>query len=184
MKKKLTALALALALALGLAACGGSKAETTAASAGTEAAAETTTAAAPETTAAKTEAEAEETTAVTKAAPAAASEDVGKWTIYEYEANGNKVSHDMLVTAGMGNTYLELYEDGTGKLNLFQSLLDITWKPGEITVYGTSKYTYEIDGDTLNMDMQGVYYTMVRDGSAGSGASSGSSTGAKGSLSP
>ena len=179
--KRALALFLTVALmAAGLAACGGSKAETTAAPAGTEAAAETTTAAAPETTAAiETEAEAEETTAVTKAAPAAASEDVGKWTIYEYEANGNKVSHDMLVTAGMGDTYLELYEDGTGKLNLFQSLLDITWKPGEITVYGTSKYTYEIDGDTLNMDMQGVYYTMVRDGSAGSGASSGSSTGAK-----
>ena len=178
----------AVSAAAMLGACGGSggsaetaAATTAAASTAAETAKETEKATEAETKAeieVETKAEETEAAEVTKAAPAA-SGDVGKWTIYEYEANGNKVSHDMLVTAGMGDTYLELYEDGTGKFNLFQSLLDITWKPGEITVYGTSKYTYEIDGDTLNMDMQGVYYTMVRDGSAGSGASSGSSTGAK-----
>ncbi len=98
------------------------------------------------------------------------SEDVGKYVIYEYEANGNKVSHDMLEQAGMGDTYLELKEDGTGKLKLFDSELDITWKSGVVTVYGTSEYTYTIDGDTLNLDMQGVYYTMIREG--GSAAAS------------
>lgn len=145
-----------LASVLTLEACSGSgnkEAETTKAE--TEAA--TTT---PEVT--KTAAETK--TAETKDEKTAG--DAGKYVIYEYEGNGNKVDHNMLTEAGMGDTWLELYEDGTGKFNLFQSLLDITWEPGEITIYGTSKYTYTIDGDTLKLDMQGVNYTMIRDGSA------------------
>ena len=43
---------------------------------------------------------------------AGSSGDLGKYVIYEYEANGQKVGHDLLVTAGMGDTYLELKEDG------------------------------------------------------------------------
>ncbi len=98
--------------------------------------------------------------------PALASQ-AGYYTLYEYEANGIKVDHDMLVTAGMGDTYLDLKADGTGKFRLFESDLDITWEENKITVYGTSDYDFEINGDTLVMDMQGVYYTMKKgDGSA------------------
>ena len=156
----------ALALAT---ACGGKKEEAAAATA-----AETTAAASgaeKETAAKETEKETEKATEAeiseTKDAEAAASaesSDAGKYVIYEYEGNGNKVSHETLVAAGMGDTYLELYPDGTGQLMLFQSLLDSTWVPGEVTVYGSSKYTYEIEGDTLYLDMQGVYYTMVKEG--------------------
>ena len=92
--------------------------------------------------------------------------DAGKYLIYEYEAGGHKVSHDMLVESGMGDTYLELYPDGTGKMNLFQQIVDLTWKPGVITVFGTSNYIYEIKDGTLYLDMQGVYYTMLPDGAA------------------
>ncbi len=95
--------------------------------------------------------------------PALASQ-AGYYTLYEYEANGIKVDHDMLVTAGMGDTYLDLKADGTGKFRLFESDLDITWEENKITVYGTSDYDFEINGDTLVMDMQGVYYTMKKEG--------------------
>ena len=195
---RLAAALTALMLAAGsLAACGGSgssdaKAPETTAAAAAETTAAETTAEAKETTAAETKAEetkaeetkAEETEAEAKETEAAKEEaaaeagDAGRYVIWEYEGNGNKVTHDILVAAGMGDTWLELYEDGTGKFNLFQTPLDITWKPGVITVYGTSNYTYEIEGDTLYMDMQGVYYTMKKEGGAVSGGS-GSSAGGK-----
>lgn len=93
-------------------------------------------------------------------------DQAGYYTLYEYEANGTKVDHDMLELSGMGDTYLELKNDGTGTFRLFSSDLDITWEKNKITVYGTSDYDFEIDGDTLVMDMQGVYYTMVKEGGA------------------
>ena len=150
-------------------ACGGKKEEPAAAA---ETVAET---AAETEKASETEKETEAVTAEESAAEeeakaeSAESSDAGKYVIYEYEGNGNKVSHETLVAAGMGDTYLKLNPDGTGQLMLFQSLLDITWVPGEVTVYGTSKYTYEIEGDTLYLDMQGVYYTMKKEGGASSG---------------
>ncbi|MBO5597245.1 MAG: hypothetical protein J5943_01390 [Oribacterium sp.] len=162
MKKKLRKGLLTAALLtafLTLAACGGSDSKT----AETAKAAETTRAPVAAKTVAATQAKPDETKETKEEKK---SGDAGKYLIYEYESNGHKVDHGMLTEAGMGDTWLELYEDGTGKFNLFKSMLDITWKPGEITVYGTSKYTYELDGDTLNLDMQGVYYTMKRDGSA------------------
>ena len=184
-KKSRMLLAFLAAALLALTACGGGSGSAPATTAAAEKAAPAETAAAAETPAAETKAaetKAAETPAETKAVAA----DVGHYDIYEYEAGGNKVSHEMLVQAGMGDTWLELYEDGTGKMNLFQTPLDLTWKPGEITVYGTSKYTYKLDGDTLSMDMQGVYYTMKKAGGeagafAGSQESSGSQTAAAGS---
>ena len=144
------------------------EAETTAAESAQ--AAETT--AAVETTAA---AEAAKGNAAAKAS--AQSGDIGKYDIYEYEAAGQKVSHEMLQVAGMGKTYLELKDGGEAELYLFDQKLDCTWEPGVVTVYGTSKYTYTIDGDTLTLDMAGVTYTMKREG--GAGASSGGSGAAK-----
>lgn len=160
-----------LAAALALSACGGQK------DAGTEKSAETA-AAAEESAEEKTEAAQEEKQDDSKEKTAGEkkkaeksdeidSADAGKYLIYEYTGNGTTVSYDMLKTAGMGDTYLELAPDGTGTLFLYQTAADITWKPGEVTIYGSSKYTYTIEGDTLYLDMQGVQYTMKRDGSAG-----------------
>lgn len=173
MKKRNLLLMSVVAASLVFAACGGGQdssksktEETTAAEAAEEkkeekADAAETEAPAEEKEEAKAEAKAEE-----KKEEKAGAADAGKYTIYEYTGNGHTVTYDMLKDAGMGDTYLELAPDGTGKLNLFQSLLDITWEPGEVTVYGTSKYTYTIDGDTLLLDMQGVQYTMKREGGA------------------
>ncbi len=92
------------------------------------------------------------------------STDAGKYLLYEYEAGGQVMGQELLAEAGMGDTYLELKPDGSGKLNLFTELLDITWKPGTVTVYGTTDYPYTLDGDKLTLDMQGVKYTMLREG--------------------
>ena len=98
-------------------------------------------------------------------------EDIGKYLIEEYEANGQTVDHDTLVTAGMGETYLDLQAGGKGELLLFDKTVDITWKKGVVTVYGTSDYTYTRDGDTLILDMQGVTYTMIREGGSATASS-------------
>ncbi len=105
----------------------------------------------------------DETSAETEQGDPGLASQAGYYTLYEYEANGTKVDHDTLVTAGMGDTYLDLKADGTGVFRLFQSNLDITWGKNRITVYGTSNYDFEINGDTLVMDMQGVYYTMKKE---------------------
>ena len=137
-----------------------------------------------ETTAAETTA-AETTAAETKKAGevktgAESSGDLGKYTIYEYEANGQKVGHDMLVTAGMGDTYLELKEDGKADFYLFNQKVDVTWEPGTLIAYGTSKWPFKIDGDTLTLDMAGVTYIMKKDGSASSGGAAAADTGKTG----
>ncbi len=114
------------------------------------------------------DAQPEEDAAAQDAAPsddsAIRTEDAGKYMIYEYEANGQKVDHATLETAGMGETYLDLKEDGTGELLLFDQKIDVTWKNGIVTVYGTTDYTYTRVDDTLTLDMAGVTYTMIREG--------------------
>ena len=159
--------------------------ETTEADAGTTAA-ETKAA---ETTAAETKAEettaAETTAAVTTAAETTAAETAAaetkaaagngkeaagapRYALWEYSANGMTVSHDLLVTAGMGDTYIEFRDDHTGTFMLYNTEMEFTWNDKEIVVFGTTKYPYTISGDTLTLDMQGVKYTMKRDDSAGS----------------
>ena len=181
MKKTWIAGLLAAVMVLSLTACGGGSdskpAETTAAAAQTEAAEtkeeKTEKAETPAEKAETKEEKKEEKTddAKSKVDPAVAA-DAGFYEIYEYEANGNKVDHGTLVTAGMGDTHLDLKEDGTGKFMLFTEELDITWKPGIITVYGTTNYTYEIEGDTMYLDMVGVHYTFKKTGGASASDSS------------
>lgn len=144
--------------AAGTTAAGTKAAETTAA----ETKAEDTTAA--ETTAAET------TAAETGAASGDSKESAGapRYALWEYSANGTTVSHDLLVTAGMGDTYVEFRDDHTGTFMLYNTAMEFTWNDKEIVVFGTTKYPYTISGDTLNLDMQGVKYTMKRDDSAGS----------------
>ncbi len=91
-----------------------------------------------------------------------------KYVLWEYSANGMTVNHDLLVTSGMGDTYIELRDDHTGTFLLFNTPVEVTWNDKEILMYGVSKYPYTIKGDTLTLDMQGVKYTMKRDDSAGS----------------
>ena len=155
-----------LVLAMSLAGCGGSD-DT---SVKTEATTQTTTAA-KEDTEDKTEAATEEKTEAAEGDKAVASGSVGRYALYEYEANGQVVTNDLLKQAGMDKTYIELKEDGTGEFNLYDQLLDITWKEGEITCYGTSKYGFTVDGDTLTLDMQGVKYVMNHEGGSTADAS-------------
>ena len=164
----------ALVMALSLSACGNkadegsSDKDNTVTEAATEAATESAGA-----TDEKTEASSEAAGSTEEKVETAKADSgvVGRYNLFEYEANGQTVTNDLLKQAGMDKTYLELYEDGTGKFNLFESLLDITWKDGKITVYGTSDYGFTVEGDTLKLDMQGMIYTMNRDGSVSADAS-------------
>ncbi|MBQ7535927.1 MAG: hypothetical protein IJT43_09990 [Stomatobaculum sp.] len=142
----------------------------------TEAAAAETTTAAETTAAAETTKAAAETAKAAAAAAAGQSSDLGKYMIYEYEAGGQKVTYDILKVAGMGDTYLELKDGGEAELYLFNQKVDVTWEPGVVIAYGTSRWPYTIDGDTLTLDMAGVTYVMKRDGSAPAGGSSAAAT--------
>ncbi|MBR4760021.1 MAG: hypothetical protein IK078_07750 [Lachnospiraceae bacterium] len=158
MKKRMIVCLLAGSLALMLAACGSKGGEETNQPETNEAA---DMANADD---AQPEEDTAEQTTPTSDDSAITTEDVGKYMIYEYEANGQKVDHATLETAGMGETYLDLKEDGTGELLLFDQKIDVTWRNGIVTVYGTTDYTYTRVDDTLTLDMAGVTYTMVREG--------------------
>ena len=185
--RKLLSAVLAASMVLSMTACGGSQPAATTAAPAAETKAEETKAAeakaeetkAEETTAAETtaaETTAAETTAAetaaaeTKAAAGNGKEAAGapRYALWEYSANGMTVSHDLLVTAGMGDTYIEFRDDHTGTFMLYNTEMEFTWNDKEIVVFGTTKYPYTISGDTLTLDMQGVKYTMKRDDSAGS----------------
>ena len=177
-KMKMWAALVLTGVMLAATACGGGSSAPATTAAATEKAAEAETTKAAETekaeeTEAEEKAEAEET-------KAAATGDEGKYMVFEYESNGNKVNHDTLVASGMGDTYLWLKPGGEAELYLFNQSIDATWKPGVVTTYGTADYTYELDGDTLTLDMAGVTYIMKRDDAAVLTASSGGSQTASG----
>lgn len=174
MKRKLVMFLLAFSATATLLACGGTKEASAAETSKKETEKVETTAAAVKET--KKEKKEEESGKAEKAAEKTSSKDVGHYEIYEYTGNGNTVTHEMLVQAGMGDTYLDLRDDGTGELCLFTTVLDITWKEGSIKVYGTTDYTYTLDGDTLILDMAGVQYTMKKSGDASPAAAKPDST--------
>ncbi|ETP71849.1 hypothetical protein UYO_2163 [Lachnospiraceae bacterium JC7] len=168
MKRKLIMFLLALSASAAIIACGGTKEANAAETVQTETEkAETKAAAEKESKTEKKEAadKKEEKTSEKEALKGS-----GHYDIYEYTGNGHTVTHEMLVQAGMGDTYLDLRDDGTGELCLFTTVLDITWKEGSIKVYGTTDYTYTLDGDTLILDMAGVQYTMKKSGDAAAAA--------------
>ncbi|MBQ9437132.1 MAG: hypothetical protein IJU50_02255 [Lachnospiraceae bacterium] len=156
------------AVALSLAACGGSGSGNAQTEETKTETAEAETKSVPEEAEKEPETEAGETG--TGESTTEASGDEGKYIVFEYEANGQKVSHDMLEASGMSDTYLWLKPGGEAELYLFSQSVDATWKPGVVTAYGTSDYSYEIEGDTLTLDMAGVTYVMKRDASASGGA--------------
>ena len=90
-------------------------------------------------------------------------EDVGKYMISEYTVEKTTLDLDALKASGMDKTYLELKEDGTGTLFLYDKAEPITWEKGVVTIFETSEYTYKRDGDTLVLNMQGPEYTMIRE---------------------
>ncbi|MCR4891564.1 MAG: hypothetical protein K5989_05230 [Lachnospiraceae bacterium] len=158
----------AAAMSLGLTACGGG-----AASKPAEVASEAAVADKSIQEKAESEASTEPETASSAEAEDTAAEkgleDAGFYELYEYEANGTVVNRDTLETAGMGETSLDLKDDGTGTMVLYTESVDLTWTPGVIKAYGTTNYTYEIEGDKLILDMVGVKYTFVKaDGGAAS----------------
>ena len=87
--------------------------------------------------------------------------DAGRYDVYSMTANGETYTLDQLkeLYEGMGidfpDMYLQLNEDGTGKLVLGDDDSNkVEWKPGVIIANGEeAKYT--IDGDKLSMEKDG-----------------------------
>ena len=87
--------------------------------------------------------------------------DAGRYDIYSMTENGETRTVDQLkeLYEGMGidfpDMYLQLNEDGTGKLVLGDDDSNkVEWKPGVIIANGEeAKYT--IDGDKLSMEKDG-----------------------------
>ncbi len=101
-------------------------------------------------------------------APEKAEAASAKYSLYEYEVEGNKVSNDMLEASEIGETYLLLNNDGTGQFSLFDMPMDITWEDGKVIAPGNLEYPFELNGDTLTLDMQGMIFTMKLDEGAAS----------------
>ena len=87
--------------------------------------------------------------------------DAGRYDVYSMTENGQTYTLDQLkeLYEGMGidfpDMYLQLNEDGTGKLVLGDDDSNkVEWKPGVIIANGEeAKYT--IDGDKLSMEKDG-----------------------------
>ena len=87
--------------------------------------------------------------------------DAGRYDVYSMTENGQTYTSDQLkeLYEGMGidfpDMYLQLNEDGTGKLVLGDDDSNkVEWKPGVIIANGEeAKYT--IDGDKLSMEKDG-----------------------------
>ena len=87
--------------------------------------------------------------------------DAGRYDVYSMTENGETRTVDQLkeLYEGMGidfpDMYLQLNEDGTGKLVLGDDDSNkVEWKPGVIIANGEeAKYT--IDGDKLSMEKDG-----------------------------
>ena len=87
--------------------------------------------------------------------------DAGRYDVYSMTANGETYTLDQLkeLYEGMGidfpDMYLQLNEDGTGKLVLGDDDSNkVEWKPGVISADG-EEVKYTIDGDKLSMEKDG-----------------------------
>ena len=87
--------------------------------------------------------------------------DAGRYDVYSMTENGQTYTLDQLkeLYEGMGidfpDMYLQLNEDGTGKLVLGDDDSNkVEWKPGVISADG-EEVKYTIDGDKLSMEKDG-----------------------------
>ena len=87
--------------------------------------------------------------------------DVGYYTVTSVSDGEDAFDAEWLALLGADEWYLELREDGTGTLNMYDEEMKITWKPGSITMDGeTMKYT--LKGDTLTLTEDGAEIVFTR----------------------
>lgn len=155
----------------GITACGGKTTETQA----------------PATEAAQTVAvsEAAETEAQTEAETEAAAPEVGSYIIYSAQSGDtDPMDRETLEAFGFSddNTYMEIKDDGTLFIKLYDKDENGTWGDGKMSIQDTD-YTYEMDGDLITFtsgtgDGEATYTFQKSDAAAASESSSEESTAA------
>ena len=85
----------------------------------------------------------------------------------EMSMEGNDTVYDCL-SMGMtpDDTNLQINKDGSGTLTMGGTPTNMEFSNGTVSAWGTKLYTYEIvSADELKLDMQGIVYTFLREGS-------------------
>ncbi|MBQ6129023.1 MAG: hypothetical protein IJI51_05135, partial [Lachnospiraceae bacterium] len=97
----------------------------------------------------------------------------GKWTLYNVNQNGKVYMEDELKDKGI-EAWIEMNDDGTGRIDLVGQLMDMEWDDGVITVPDNGEgereqYTYSISNEYLVLVDEGMVLTFIHeDGSPSS----------------
>lgn len=99
----------------------------------------------------------------------------GKWTLYNVNQNGKVYMEDELKDKGI-EAWIEMNDDGTGRIDLVGQLMDMEWDDGVITVPDNGEgereqYTYSISNEYLVLVDEGMVLTFIHEGGSPSSPS-------------
>lgn len=94
----------------------------------------------------------------------------GRWILYNVNQNGKVYMEDELKDKGI-EAWIEMNDDGTGRIDLVGQLMDMEWSEGKITVPDNGEgvreeYTYTISNEYLVLVDEGMVLTFIQDGGA------------------
>ncbi|MBR3364053.1 MAG: hypothetical protein IKG53_04190 [Solobacterium sp.] len=87
----------------------------------------------------------------------------GSWRLIEIsdESSGMYISEENL--AGMGVYTMQLYEDGSGQMNMAGQLTNLKWDAETITLTASQPQYYTMEGSQLRLQDQEAVLVFVRD---------------------
>lgn len=96
----------------------------------------------------------------------------GKWILFNVNQNGKVYMEDELKDKGI-EAWIEMNDDGSGRINLVGQLMDMEWSDGKITVPDNGEgereeYTYTISNEYLVLVDEGMVLTFIQDGGSSS----------------
>lgn len=96
----------------------------------------------------------------------------GKWKLFNVNQNGKIYMEEELKDKGI-EAWIEMNDDGTGRINLVGQLMDMEWSDGKITVPDNGEgereeYTYTISNEYLVLVDEGMVLTFIQDGGTSS----------------
>ncbi len=99
----------------------------------------------------------------------------GKWTLFNVNQNGKVYMEDELKDKGI-EAWIEMNDDGTGRIDLVGQLMDMEWDDGVITVPDNGEgqreqYTYTISNEYLVLVDEGMVLTFIHEGGSSKPAS-------------
>ncbi len=101
----------------------------------------------------------------------------GKWTLFNVNQNGKIYMEDELKAKGI-ESWIEMNDDGTGRINLVGQLMDMKWNDGMITVDDngegqSEEYKYSISNEYLVLVDEGMVLTFIQEGRSSSDSGTG-----------